>query len=83
MDEKDARSTKRFVGSSVNVLKECCSQRNIFDGNLEFCSRRAKLIHSDILRLGYGHGYAEVRRMNGELMQNDDNPSLWAAKAFQ
>ena len=37
VDEKDARSTKRVVGSSVNVLKEYCEakepQRNIFDGN--------------------------------------------------
>ena len=67
VDEKDARSTKRVVGSSVNVLKEYCEakepQRNIFDGNWEFCSRRAELIHSDILRLRGG----KTRRMNGQL----------------
>ena len=27
VDEKDARSTKRFVGSSVNVLKEYCEAK--------------------------------------------------------
>ena len=91
VDEKDARSTKRVVGSSVNVLKGVLwSQRtpkNIFDGNWEFCSRRAEvpeLIHSDILRLRGG----KTRRMNGELYakrsisKSMNNPSLnllWAA----
>ena len=66
------------------LISECFkgvlwSQRNIFDGNWEFCSRRAELIHSDILRGG------KTRRMNGELYakRSMNNPSLWAAKAFQ
>ena len=81
VDEKDARSTKRVVGSSVNVLKEYCEAKEPkkLDGNWEFCSRSAELIHSDILRGG------KTRRMNGEIYakRSMNNPSLWAAKAFQ
>ena len=44
-----------------------------------FAAAELELIHSDILRGG------KTRQMNGELYakRSMNNPSLWAAKAFQ
>ena len=60
VDEKDARSTKRVVGSSVNVLKEYCEAKET--SLMEIENFAAAELNSFIRTF-----YAEVRRVNGEL----------------